>query len=238
MSSLENWRRQLSSRKRQPLPPEKEGFANGEVKITCNLETIKNQTAKLLLSLYTYRDELGEREERVCKSLLHMAASECGGEVLKYLCQQGCVSNLEIIKNLGLSRQIVVHHLQSLEDLGLLRVYTTTENEVRLPAQYRGAKIRGWIGLPPEYSQQAIQRYLTFFKKEKPTTPPVAPPPPTEAPKQEEAAPRLFEEFAEDKTPPVRHRDFRNWLRDTRGLDFETAKGYADLMLSRGRVSP
>jgi len=49
MSSLENWRRQLSSRKRQPLPPEKEGFADGEVKITCDLETIKNQTAKLLL---------------------------------------------------------------------------------------------------------------------------------------------------------------------------------------------
>jgi hypothetical protein len=49
VSSLENWRRRLSSRKRQPLPPEKESFADGEVKITCDLETIKNQTAKLLL---------------------------------------------------------------------------------------------------------------------------------------------------------------------------------------------
>jgi hypothetical protein len=50
VSSLENWRRRLSGRKRQPLPPEKEGFADGEVKITCDLEPIKNQTAKLLYS--------------------------------------------------------------------------------------------------------------------------------------------------------------------------------------------
>ena len=177
----------------------------------------------------------------MCKSLLHMVASECGCKVLKYLCQYGCISNLEVIKNLGLKRQIVVHHLQALEDLGLLRVYTTVENEARLPAQYRSAKIRGWIGLPPEYSQRAIQRYLAFFEKESPAK--IGQyllgreAENARARMQAKEASRLFEEYMKDKTPPIRHKDFRNWLQNVKDLDFNVAKSYADMLFSLGRLS-
>lgn len=134
------------------------------------LESIHlNSLVQLIISLYTYRDSLSEREERVCNALLHMVASDCGREVVKYLCQHGCISNLEVYRSLGISRQAVMRHLDTLENLGLLRVYATVENEVRIPTQYRSAKIRGWIGLPPKYSQQAVQRYMEFFRKENKT---------------------------------------------------------------------
>lgn len=124
-----------------------------------------NSLVQVVSSLYAYRDNLLEREERVCKSLLHMVASDNGRVILKYLFQNGCISNLELYRHLGVSRQAVMWNLNILEDRGLIRVYATVEDE-RLPAHDRGAKIRGWLGMPPECSQQAIQRYLDFFKKE------------------------------------------------------------------------
>ena len=75
---------------------------------------------------------------------------------------------MEIQKATKASRLLVKHHLRTLEDLGLIKVYSNLENEPRIPAEYRNAKVRGWVGLPPEYSQRAIQRYLAFFKKESP----------------------------------------------------------------------
>lgn len=104
-----------------------------------------------------------EKKRRVCKRLLHMLTSDAGQEVLYYLCQYGAVTNLEIQRATKASRILVKYHLQTLEDLGLIKVYSNLENEPRLPAEYRNAKIRGWVGLPPEYSQRAIQRYLAFF---------------------------------------------------------------------------
>jgi len=136
---------------------------------TPHLETLSLNSLVQVIISSSYREDLGEREERVCKSLLHIAASDYGREVIKYLCQKGCVSNLEISRALSISRQAVMWHLDTLENLGLVRVYATVENEVRIPAQYRSAKVRGWVGLPDEYSRQAIQRYLTFFKKERKT---------------------------------------------------------------------
>jgi hypothetical protein len=53
--------------------------------------------------------------------------------------------------------------------MGLVKVYATVENEKRIPSQYRGAKIRGWVGLSPEYTLKAKERYLEFFRKDQPT---------------------------------------------------------------------
>lgn len=103
----------------------------------------------------------------MCKSLLHIVASDYGREVIKYLNERGCVSNLEISTELGISRQTAMWHLETLENQGLLQVYATV-NDKRIPAQFRGAKIRGWVGVEPECSKQAIQRYLSYFFKDNP----------------------------------------------------------------------
>jgi DNA-binding Lrp family transcriptional regulator len=144
---------------------------------TPSLESIPlhNHVQMILLLLYGI-GEGEERERRVCKSLLHMAASDCGSEILIYLIKMGAVSNLEISKELGLDRQIIAHHLRTLENLGILKVFTTIQNEPRLPAEYRNAKIRGWVGLPAEYSQRAVQRYLAYFRKDQPVKPKIKDP--------------------------------------------------------------
>ena len=103
--------------------------------------------------------------ERVCESLLHMVASSRGREIFNYMALKGCVTNLEIQKNLKISRLAALHHLETLRTVGLVRIYTTLENMTRLSSKYRNAKVWGWVGLPPEYAQEAIKRYLAFFEK-------------------------------------------------------------------------
>jgi len=130
------------------------------------VRSLLNHVATTLLQPHT--DPITDMDRIVWLRLRHMSASEGGQQILNYLIQQGCVTNLEAYKNLKMSRGAVRNHLDTLEDLGLLKTYTTIQNKPELPAEYRNAKVRGWIGLPPEYSQRAVYRYLAFFKKESP----------------------------------------------------------------------
>ena len=183
--------------------------------------------------------------ERVWKTLYHMVASDHGREVLKHLGCNGCITNLEITKATGISREAVKYHLSKLEDLGLIKVYTTIENMPKLAAEYRNAKVRGWVGLPPEYAQEAIKRYLTFFVKTESVTDAhefevqrAEEQRREDERRQEEEAEGLLAEYMKDRTAPVRLPEFRNWLRSTKGLDFDTAKAYAEKMHTLGSVSP
>jgi hypothetical protein len=48
----------------------------------------------------------------------------------------------------------------------------------------------------------------------------------------------LFTEYAKDKILPIKHSDFRNWMRDVKGIAWEEAKKYSVIGVKLGLVAP
>lgn len=102
----------------------------------------------------------------VCKRLFHILSSEKGFKVFNYLMMRGCVTNLELEKELGLSRELANHYRKILRSIGVVRDFTDIENHPQLPARYRNANVWGLEGVSPEFSVRAVERYLSYFRKD------------------------------------------------------------------------
>jgi hypothetical protein len=189
-----------------------------------------------------------DKNIKLCKRLLHIYAGQIGRQVVDYLMEYGASTTFTLCKVLGEDRQAIEHNLRNLVDIELLHhavlsgpPYKMMGNNGRPPTLW------SLKCATPRAIEKAVQMHMRLKNPRQARLLDEQAEAESEAQRQhreaiaelarrEEEAKILFAEYKVDQVEPIRFSEFRNWLRDVKSLDFETAKDYAEKMHKMGKV--